>query len=339
MLAALTTAQKQVSRVPLLGIWLALVFLAVRVQSNQSFTLALPTKLQDFITLSLSIIIEALPFVVLGILLSIVVQVWIPEGFLFRILPKRALLRRVALSFLGMFLPVCECGNVPLARGLLTKGFSLGESLTFLLAAPILNPITIITTQQAFRSDNTILAARLIGGFLVANIIGWLFSAYSAKQSEALLTPEFAKSCEVARHHHPHSEGRLRQSLEVFAQEANNIMPALFIGGFIAGLVQVGLPRDVLLTLGGHVVWSVLAMMVLAFVISICANVDAFFSLAFANTFTTGALVSFLVFGPIIDIKMLNLMRTTYRARVILTITVCTTLISGALGLLVNYAF
>src|ERR1700759_738540 len=80
---------------------------------------ALPNQAQDFLTLTISVIIESLPFVILGILLSIVVQVWIPDTLFLRVLPKNRMLRRVVISLLGVLLPVCECGNVPLARGLM----------------------------------------------------------------------------------------------------------------------------------------------------------------------------------------------------------------------------
>jgi uncharacterized protein len=332
-----TTRAAQKLRIPFFGLWLIALLFAIRFQTSQFTTLALPDKLQDFLTLSLSVVIEALPFVLLGILLSVLVQVWLPEKWVYKLLPKQPVLRRFMLSFLGMFLPVCECGNVPLARGLMLKGFTPGESLTFLLAAPILNPITIITTQQAFPSDPTILFARIAGGFLIANIVGWIFS--TSRKPDELLTPAFAKTCEVAYQDSDHRRGKVKRSLEVFAGEANAMLPALFVGSFAAGLIQVALPRSVLLGLGGHVVLSVIVMMLLAFVISICANVDAFFALAFASSFTTGAIVSFLVFGPIVDIKMLNLMRTTYKARVLAMITLITLLVSGFLGLAVNYAF
>jgi uncharacterized membrane protein YraQ (UPF0718 family) len=318
----------------LLGMLIIWYLLAVRVYSAHAVHWQLPKPLQDFLTLSTSIIIESLPFVLLGILLSIAVQVWLPDGFIAERLPKWPPLRRACISFLGIFLPVCECGNVPLARGLMLRGFTVAESLVFLLAAPILNPVTIITTQQAFQNDHTILAARVVGGFLIANIIGWLFSKHP--KPETMLTPKFAASCKIPD---KHDHNKSQKSLEIFIRETSNILPALFVGAFVAGLIQVIVPRDVLLSLGGNPVWSILAMMVLAFIVSICSNVDAFFALAFNSTFTAGSIVSFLTFGPVIDIKMLSLMRTTYRARVLAQITVIVALLAAVIGLGVNYAF
>ena len=295
---------------------------------------SLPNRVQDLLTLSISVIIESLPFVILGIVLSILVQVWVPDRWIMRILPRNAFLRRAMISFLGIFLPVCECGNVPLARGLIVKGFTVSESMTFLLAAPIVNPITILTTGQAFGFDSWIFAARLVGGFVIANVIGWLFSKHPDQDS--LLTDRFAAECRLPDPHE-HDQTRWQKSVELFTRESGVIMPALFIGSLIAGLVQVAVPRSVLLSLGSNPLWSILAMMALAFVISVCSNVDSFFILPFASTFMPGSIAVFLVFGPIIDIKMLALMRTTFRAKVLVQLTVIVGLLSALIGLVVNY--
>jgi len=298
-------------------------------------------RVQDTLTLAISVIIESVPFVFLGILLSAVVQVWLPHGVLARHLPRNPVLRRASISLLGMFFPVCECGNVPLARGFMVGGFTVSESITFLLAAPILNPITIITTHQAFGWDGHILVARLLGGFVIANVVGWLFSKHPEPQS--LLTTRFAAACAVGstdgtNHNHDHGrESRFSRTTEIFIRETSVIMPALFIGSGVAAVTQVFVPRSVLLALGSNPVWSVLAMMLLAFIVAVCSNVDAFFVLSFGSTFLPGGIVAFLVFGALIDVKMLALMRTTFTSRTLLQITVVVGLMSAALGLLVNY--
>jgi len=289
------------------------------------------TPLQDFLTFLISIVVEALPFVVLGIMVSVAVQVWLPEGWLLRRLPKCRWARQVTISLFGVFVPVCECGNVPLARGLLVQGLSASESLVFLLAAPVLNPVTIITTQQAFANDPVVLAGRMAGGFVIANVVGWVFMR---RRRDELLQPDFIKTCQISRHIH---ERRWARSLELFRHEASHILPALLFGAAAAALVQVAVPREILLTLGSNPAWSIAAMLVLAFVISICSNVDAFFALAFRDTFTAGSLVSFLVFGPMIDIKLLSLMRTTYQPKVLMQVSLLVLLMSAAIGLGVNY--
>ncbi|EAR25484.1 hypothetical protein A20C1_04436 [marine actinobacterium PHSC20C1] len=320
-------------------LWLAIGTLGVvGLLSLRAFTgelgiLGVPGLGQDLLTLATSVIIESLPFVVLGIVLSIVVQTWLPDNFLMRYLPHRPVFRRAAISLFGIALPVCECGNVPLARGLILKGFSVPEAMTFLLAAPIINPITILTTYQAFGFDDGILVGRILGGLAIANIVGWLFSVHS--QPQAMLTERFAAQCSATADHHRQS--RSEKSLDIFMRESSVLMPAVFIGSLIAGAIQVAVPRDVLVSLGSNPLWSILAMMLLAFVISVCSSVDAFFILPFASTFMPGSIVTFLVFGPIIDIKMLAIMRTTFTAKVLVQLSLIVALMSAFIGLVINY--
>lgn len=295
---------------------------------------ALGTALQDFLALSVSVVIESLPFVVLGIVISVVVRHWLPEGLIFRLLPRNPLGRRVVLSLLGVLLPVCECGNVPLARGLIMQGISVPETMTFLLAAPIVNPITIVTTFQAFGWNDGILPARVIGGFLVANLVGWLYSRHPDPMS--MLTPRFEATCRVG-HDHDHDHGtRWQRSVRSFAEETATMLPALFIGSAVAGLIQVAVSRQLLVALGSNPVWSVLVLMLLAFVVAMCSNVDAFFILSLGSTFLPGAIVAFLVFGPMIDVKMLALLRTTFRTRTLAVLTAVVALGAAVIGLGMN---
>ena len=295
------------------------------------FPASLPTRAQDGLTLAISVLIESLPFVALGVVLSIVVQVWVPPGVIERWMPRRAWARRAVLSLLGMIVPVCECGNVPFARGLLMRGFSVAETLTFLIAAPIVNPIVIITTHQAFGFSDGILVARLLGGYAIANLIGWLYSRHPSP--DALLTDRFRDTCDLVVHE---PGGRWRRTLAQFVIELRAVMPALVIGSALAGAVQVLIPRDALLAIGANPALSIVAMMALAMVVSICSNVDAFFALSFASTFTPGSIVAFLLVGPLVDVKMLALMRTTFTWRTLGGIVVVVVLSAFAIGTVVN---
>ena len=292
----------------------------------------LPDRVQDGITLALSVLVESMPFVVLGIVFSIVVRVWLPEAWIVKVLPRTPWLRRMVVSLIGMFLPVCECGNVPLARGLMVRGLTVAESMTFLFAAPIINPITIITTHQAFGFDDGILVARLAGGFVIANLLGWVFSRHPAP--ERLLTARFAAECRLPVHDETGS--RVDRSIRLFARESAALLPALFVGALAAALVQTAVPREVLVALGSDPVWSIVAMIALAFVISVCSNVDAFFILPFASTFLPGSIVTFLLFGAMLDIKMVALLRTTFTTRTLVQLLVIIVLASAAIGWLVN---
>jgi uncharacterized membrane protein YraQ (UPF0718 family) len=344
----------------------AALLLWLKIAAANKLELSLPSQLQDFVTLALSILVEALPFVVLGALVSAVIRVFGPTQRLIHLLPKRPLLRRLSISLLGTFMPVCECGNVPVARGLVIRGLSVAESMTFLLAAPILNPVTLLSTSQAFRLDPSIVWIRMAGALLIANLVGGLIALHK-NQMELVSKGFYNTLCEVDvldEHSHHHDEhghdydhshhdhhapaggavggaSRWQQGQEgivVFRDEVSLMLKMLCFGAVIASLTQVFVPREVLTSLGSHPVLSILAMIALAFIISICSNVDAFFALAYSSTFTVGSIVAFLVFGPMIDIKMLALMRTTYKTRLLVGMTLIVTLTSILIGLVVNYA-
>ncbi|BDI24052.1 hypothetical protein L3i23_28280 [Herbiconiux sp. L3-i23] len=134
----------------------------------------------------------------------------------------------------------------------------------------------------------------------------------------------------------PKSGDRVRRSVRLFADETSAMLPALFVGSAIAGIIQVAVSRDLLVTLGGNPVWSVFALMLLAFVVALCSNVDAFFILALGSAFTPGAVIAFLLFGPMIDIKMLAMMRTTFTTRTLVQLTALVALLVAAIGLGVN---
>ncbi|WP_243229187.1 permease [Microbacterium sp. CIAB417] len=327
--------QTTARRSPLIGVAIGLGILAVLFAIDlllpALYSASLPSRLQDGLTLSLSVLIEALPFVILGVVLSIVVQVWLPADAIQRWLPRRAWARRAVLSLLGMLIPVCECGNVPFARGLMMRGLAPAEALTFLMAAPIVNPIVILTTHAAFGWDGGILVARLVGGYLIANLIGWIYSRHPSP--DALLTERFVATCDRVTHEHGTPT---RRSLTQFLIELRAVMPALVIGSAVAGAVQVLIPRDVLLAIGSNPVLSIVAMMALAMTVAICSNVDAFFALSFASTFSPGAIVAFLLVGPLVDIKMLALMRTTFTGRTLAVIVGVVLLSAFVIGIGVN---
>lgn len=298
--------------------------------------ISLPNTLQDFITLSLSIFVEAVPFVILGALLAGIVNTYVPPHMFERILPKNNFLRRGSISLLGFLFPVCECGNVPLSRALMVQGLKPSESITFLLAAPVLNPVTIWSTWVAFSFDQTVVISRVAATLVIANLIGYVLSL--KRRETDFLTKDFAATCNVSPSQ-TKKNGSLPKLSSAFSHEAFTMLKMLAFGALIAGLIQTFVPRDILVGIGNNVVLSIVAMLGLAFVVSICANVDAFFALSFANTFTTGSIVSFLVFGPMIDIKMLALLKTTFTTRLLVIISALSLVLSALTGLVVSYAF
>lgn len=320
--------------------------------------LELPLQLQDFITLFMGLIVEAFPFVVLGGLVSALVAIFISPDLVARVLPKNKIVSHGLIAVTGIFMPVCECGNIPVARRMVANGFNASQAITFLLAAPIINPITLWSTVEAFGWESGIPQIRVVSAYLIAVGIGLAFSF--VKDQTSLLTEHFYHvHCE---HNHDdddhlHLPKELKNknlALEViklnpkalnyffnrlasiFQQEFLAVMPALIIGAMVAAATQTFIPREFLVGLATNPIASVVVMMVLAFVISICANVDAFFALSYATTFTTGSILTFLTFGPMIDIKILSMLSNTFKVKTIVGIAVLVGLATAVLGLAVN---
>ena len=134
-------------------------------------------RFNDFVLIYTGVIIGALPFVTLGTLISVIVSHYIKSTSILKYKSKNNILSHIQSAFIGVFLPVCECGNIPLAKRLLVVGFKKTEVVTFLLAAPILNPIVWFSTAEAFNLDKNIAWIRVIAGGLIAIFIG-LFLSY-----------------------------------------------------------------------------------------------------------------------------------------------------------------
>jgi uncharacterized protein len=314
------------------------------------------TQLNNGITLFFSLLVEAMPFLLIGVLFSSVLLLFVDEQKLLAIMPKNVVLAALAGSLIGFMFPVCECGNIPVARRLLMKGAPSAVAIGFLLAAPTVNPVVFWATWIAFRDQPEIVFLRVGFTLIVAVTIALIFSAQDdmrpflqdnltrmmgEPESRAAADPEVSpllKSgtflmqspgqllqldappaqvlAQVATAPPPLGT-RLQMMVDNMVLELRELGAVLVIGSAIAALVQVAVPREIILGLGQGPVTSILAMMALAWVVSICSTVDAFFALSFASTFTSGALLAFLVFGPMIDLKNISLLLTVFKGRAI----------------------
>jgi uncharacterized protein len=289
--------------------WLALTTIA---NDPASPAAGFVDQLSTFTTIFLGIFIEAAPFLLLGTLGSGLVEVFFNRGDLTRMIPRNPLAGAVVGAMMGLFFPVCECGVVPLTRRLFKKGLPLSVGVSFLLAAPVMNPIVIASTAAAF-GVGPVLFLRLGLSLIIAVITGLVFAAQ--KNPEKLLNPsawaEMTGGSDLASVQPTApklstlatlKEG-LPRVLTIAADEFFEMGRYLIIGSLLAALMQTIVPQTLLLAVSNGPVLSVLAMITLAVVLSVCSTVDAFIALAFAGTFPTGSLLAFLVFGPMVDIK------------------------------------
>jgi uncharacterized protein len=291
------------------------------------------TTMQDLLTLTFGILVEAIPFVILGVSISVIIKLFVSTEFLFKYLPKNKSLRHLCVSFFGVLMPVCECGNVPVARTLIMKGFSTREAIIFLLAAPSVNIITFLVTWEVFSQNHGVAVTRVIATVVIANIVAYLVTKLIADKN--ILTDDFVAACSA----NAHTPKTLRGAATMFRSEMWLITRLLVIGALIAAATQTIIPREIITAIGQDVFLSVLAMILLAFVISICSSVDSFFALAYVNTFSLGSILAFLVAGPMVDIKMLALMKTTFTVRALSLIAGSVFVLTFMLGVIFSYVW
>lgn len=282
---------------------------------------------QDFFTLFSSIIVEATPFILIGIIVSVIVALFINDSLIQKFLPKNRLGRLATVGLIGIFMPVCECGNVPVARRMINRKFSIAETTVFLVAAPIVNPITLISTLEAFNFNPSIGWFRVVAGYTISIIMGYYFINLSRKKSyqpNEYISKKFLASCNI----HHHYKSKVDEALTIFSSEFVLMFKMLILGAIIAALFQVIIPREWVVFLNNNPLLAIVSMMLLAFVISICSNIDAFFALSFYPAFPLSSLIAFMLYGPIVDIKMIALLKTTFTTKYIIQyVTIATALV------------
>lgn len=284
--------------------------------------LIIPKSFLQMNTIFTSILIEALPFVILGVLISGIIQIFLTEEMIARVIPKNKILAVLYASFIGFFFPSCECGIVPIVRRLVSKGVPISAGISFMLTAPIINPVVLFATYVAFGSNWSMALYRAGGAIIVSIIIG-IFLAYFYKGN-----PLKEQGHENQVHHHNHFHEHVKYSiwkkiwftLEHALDEFFTMGKYLIIGSLIASAVQTYVKTSVLTSIGHGPVSSSLVMMALAFILSLCSEADAFIASSFRTTFSNGSLLAFLVFGPMVDMKNLMMMLATFKKRLVLTI-------------------
>jgi uncharacterized membrane protein YraQ (UPF0718 family) len=261
-------------------------------------------------TIFISILIEALPFILLGVLISGIIQIFVTEEMMARIIPKNKIFAVFSAAFIGAIFPACECGIVPITRRLMAKGVPLYAAIPFMLTGPVINPIVLFSTYIAFGNNWDMVLYRGGIALLVALIVGGLLSI-QFKDSQL--------KNDVADHVHRKSlKGKFIGMLKHSIDELFSVGKFLILGAFVAALIQTTVKTSTLLDIGQGPLSSNLVMMGLAYVLSLCSEADAFVAASFRSTFSTGSLVAFLVFGPMLDIKNTLMLLGTFKSKFVL---------------------
>lgn len=302
---------------------------------------------ESFSVIFLSILIEALPFVMLGAIAASLIEIFITPAWITNHMPKNPLLAYPVAGLMGIIFPVCECAIVPIMRKLIKKGTPVGLATTFMLAVPIVNPVVLLSTSYAF-PNSPMVWLRGSMGFTGAIIIGLTLHRFSSNQ--ILKNGDFAKtpisvdafnivSPEIINKDNSLWSNITKSASKIASHTQHELFDVgrfLILGAFVSAAMQVFVPREFLLQVGGSPVQSILLMMGLGFVLSLCSEADAFVASTFRYQFTTGSLLAFLIYGPMTDIKntlmLLGAFKPKFVARLILTISI----VCFALAYLVN---
>ncbi|MFK7919551.1 MAG: permease [Ilumatobacter sp.] len=251
-------------------------------------------ELRLWSTLFVSICLQALPFLALGVAISGAIAAFVSPDFVKRIVPKRQVLAVPAAGVAGLALPGCECGSVPIAGRLISHGTPPAAALTFLLAAPAINPVVLVATAVAFPNDRMVVLARFLASFLVAIAVGtWWARRNDVKMFERLTEAE-----------HTHSRSKWREFIDVASRDFVHAGGYLVVGAFAAASLQLVVPRSALNAIADNELLSILLLAALAVLLSICSEADAFVAVGLPQFSLTSRLV-FLVVGPVIDIKLI----------------------------------
>ncbi len=253
-------------------------------------------EFQLWSTLFVSVSIQALPFLVLGVVISGLIAAYVSPELVERFVPKRTIFAVPSAGLAGLALPGCECGSVPIAGRLVGAGTPPAAALTFLLAAPAINPVVLVSTAVAFPGNTSLVAARFIASLATAMLVGtW----WARRNDESLISS-------MAGEPHAHKGNRMSTFVDVAAKDLLHAGGYLVVGALAAATLQLVIPRSVINAVADNEWQSVLIFAALAVLLSICSEADAFVAAGLPG-FSLSSRLVFLVVGPVIDLKLIAL--------------------------------
>ena len=298
-----------------------------------------------FSAFALAIFIEAMPFLVLGALLSAIIEVFVSTERILRMVPKN-IAGGVSLGILaGVALPTCECGVVPIVRRLMNKGVPPYIAIAYMLAAPIVNPVVLASTYIAFRGSMSMVLGRVFLAVLVATILA-LIARRLGNVARPVKPDKDGETTHHEHHHHDHDHThqslpqKILSALVHAGQEFMDMGKFLIIGALFAAAFKVFIPENILSLFGGNLTLSIAGMMVLAILLSVCSEADAFVAVSFVG-FPPAAQLAFIGIGPMVDLKLIGMYGLAFQRRMVLALVIVpfiliffTAWLMGTLGLL-----
>ena len=264
----------------------------------------------------MSIFFESFPFLLLGSFISAIIETYVSNETITKIVPKNKVLGSIVGVFLGFFLPACDCAVIPVSKRLLKKKVPINVAISFMLASPIINPVVLLSTYSAFYKTNPeIFWYRLILGIIVSLLIGIIMGIIFGTK-EVLNGKDEECTC---NHCHSKENHNHKRSIK------NNILSIIKhtgvdFGAFIASLVQTLLPRNILSFFNNNEILSIIVLLLFAYLISLCSTSDSFVGKSLLSSFSKSSIVAYLLLGPMIDIKNTIVLLGNYKKSFVFTL-------------------
>lgn len=279
----------------------------------------------------ISIFFESLPFLLLGAIISSIIETYVSNETMAKLIPKNKILGSLVGVILGFFLPACDCAVIPVSKRLLKKKVPVNVAVSFMLASPIINPVVLLSTYYAFYSTNPkIFWYRLIFGILIALIIGVIIGIIFGNKDIITNNETICEcghhhdKCECHHHEHKHHKHSLKNDflsiVEHTCEDLFEVVKFLMFGALIASLVQVLIPRNILVMFNTYPVISIIALSVFAYLISLCSTSDSFVGKSLLSSFGEKAILAYLLVGPMIDIKNTIVLLGNYKKSFVITL-------------------
>lgn len=285
----------------------------------------------------LGVVIESMPFIVIGSIISAIIQIFISEELIKRFIPKISILGYLGVVLSGILFPICECAIVPITRSLIKKGLPVGIGVSFMLAVPIVNPIVIMSTYYAFPNNISILLLRTIGGAGIALIVGIIMGyIYKGKENGQIFKKNIITiRCECCIRNSKVTTSRSQKMINLINHGSNeflNISVYFIVGAFVSSIFTTMVNNELLAKINPNNITGILLMMTLSFLLSLCSEADAFIAKGFLQNFGTGGIIAFLILGPMMDLKnaflTFGVFENKFVMRLILMITASVTSLS-----------
>lgn len=294
---------------------------------------------KKFYNIFISILIQGFPFILIGSFVSAIIQICISRDRFIKIFPKNIFLSCIVAAFAGLLFPICDCGTIPIVRGLMKKKVPIAAGVTFMLAAPIVNPIAIVSTIYAFQTMRSVVIYRVIAGVVIAIAVG-LIMQFCTKKDEYILKSDediIECDCSFCNDNYEYNESKLDKVKAVFihaGDEFFNIGKFMIIGTFLSSIFQTTISLNNSMYIPNDDRSSLLIMMGLAFLLSVCSTSDAFVAKGFLKQFSINSVMGFLVVGPMLDVKNTIMLFGSFKKKFVLKLIFIILVVS--FGVLIN---